>query len=352
MPNNPPWWRRPGVHLRHDAHLWIRHDAARFVRPGFDPADVFPTLARKAPPAPAPTIDDERTDEIARERRFLDAINAALAEVNAEMARRRALDAKYSPTQPRVPAGNPRGGQWTDRSGGQNTGQGNVQDAGQGTAASLAQPMGNVDVGDLRGSSELGDLFNIAPADSRTGGVQLTANLPDDPNKTPPDDPPPKVPQKEPETREGRMGFARDAAQWILRNAARRAPAVDAFLGTLDQISEIKAITAAIKSANDPAKTLEELQEPIGTDSQPGYHDHHIVGQHAGNRLRFGDSMIDSRENQVRIPVLKHIDISAWYSRGNNEYGGLSPRDYLRDKDWDEQMRVGLDRLREHKVLK
>src|SRR6185369_42124 len=134
--------------------LWIRHDAARFVRPGFDPADVFPTLARKAKPAPPPSIDDELTDEIARERRSLDAINAALAEVNAEMARRRALDAKYSPTQPRIPAGNPRGGQWTDRSGGQNTGQLIGQDSGQSTAASLAQPMGNVDVGDLRASSE------------------------------------------------------------------------------------------------------------------------------------------------------------------------------------------------------
>jgi hypothetical protein len=62
--------------------------------------------------------------------------------------------------------------------------------------------------------------------------------------------------------------------------------------------------------------------------------------------------MIDSRENQVRIPVLKHIDISAWYSKGNDDFGGQSPRDYLRDKDWDEQMRVGLDRLRKHKVLK
>jgi len=30
----------------------------------------------------------------------------------------------------------------------------------------------------------------------------------------------------------------------------------------------------------------------------------------------------------------------------------LSPRDYLRGKDWDEQMRIGLDILRKHKVLK
>src|SRR4051812_41654451 len=88
MPNDQPWWRHPRVRLRHDMHLWIRHDAARFVLPGFDPADVFPTLARKAPPAPAPSFDDELAEEIARERRCLDAINAALAEVNAEMARR------------------------------------------------------------------------------------------------------------------------------------------------------------------------------------------------------------------------------------------------------------------------
>ena len=148
------------------------------------------------------------------------------------------------------------------------------------------------------------------------------------------------------------MDFIRDAAEWVARNILRRAPAVDAFFGAANQVKEINALTDAIKSANDPAKTLEELQEPIGTKSQSGYHDHHIVGQHAQNREQFGDIRIDSRENQVRIPVLRHIDISAWYSTGNDEYGGLSPRDYLRDKDWDEQMRVGLDRLRYHKVLK
>jgi len=64
----------------------------------------------------------------------------------------------------------------------------------------------------------------------------------------------------------------------------------------------------------------------------------------AGNR-------IDSRENRVRIPTLKHIDVSRWYSTKNEKYGGLSPRDYLRDKDWEEQMRIGLDILREYRVL-
>src|SRR5436305_255150 len=183
MPDDTPWWRRPGVHLRHDAHRWIRHDAARFVRLGFDPADVFPTLAREAQSVPAPTFDDELAAWIEAGRRSLDAIPAAVNEVNAEMARRRALDAKYSPTQPRVPAGIPRGGRWTDRYGGQNAGQPIGQGTGQGTAASLTQPMGNVGIGNVTGSSEVGDLFNIAPSGTSRDGVQLAANVPDDPNK-------------------------------------------------------------------------------------------------------------------------------------------------------------------------
>jgi hypothetical protein len=59
---------------------------------------------------------------------------------------------------------------------------------------------------------------------------------------------------------------------------------------------------------------------------------------------------------QYRSPRPEGLDqtknINAWYSRGNEEFGDLSPRDYLRGKDWDEQMRVGLDILRKYKVLK
>jgi hypothetical protein len=66
MPHDSPWWRRPGVRLRHDMHLWIRHDAARFVRPGFDPADVFPTLARKPDAAKAAPLDAELAAEVAK----------------------------------------------------------------------------------------------------------------------------------------------------------------------------------------------------------------------------------------------------------------------------------------------
>jgi hypothetical protein len=133
MPHDSPWWRRPGVRLRHDMHLWIRHDAARFVRPGFDPADVFPTLARKADTAKAAAFEAK----IAARRRLLAMLREQVAELRAELKRRRALEEKYSPSQPRVPAGNPRGGQWTDRSGGQGTVAGPSQDTAQSQDADL-----------------------------------------------------------------------------------------------------------------------------------------------------------------------------------------------------------------------
>jgi hypothetical protein len=77
--------------LRHDAHLWIRPDAARFVLPGFDPADVFPTLARERAQAEAAkerarAAEDAALDaEIEYERRLLAAMRAELNEVKAEL---------------------------------------------------------------------------------------------------------------------------------------------------------------------------------------------------------------------------------------------------------------------------
>jgi hypothetical protein len=146
---------------RHDAHLWIRHDAARFLPPGTDPADVYPTLRQQREAAE----DAAFTAKIAASRRFLAALRAEVDELKAALARRRLEEAKYSPSQPRVPAGNPRGGQWTDRSGGQS------QDQSQGIG--LAQPMGDVELGDVSGSSELGDLFQIKPDETPLIGEQI-----------------------------------------------------------------------------------------------------------------------------------------------------------------------------------
>jgi len=173
--------------IRHDWRMWIRPDIARWMKPGVDPADVIPALARERAQQQA-AIERARAAEdaaLAAEiddwRRAQAAIEEEVKELNAEMARwRRRVaeeEAKYSPSQPRVPAGDPRGGQWTDRTGGQGTVADPSQDTGQGTAASLAQPMGNVELGDVSGSSELGDLFRMKPDDTRVDGVQVGGDV-------------------------------------------------------------------------------------------------------------------------------------------------------------------------------
>jgi hypothetical protein len=162
---------------RHDAHLWIRPDAARFLPPGMDPAELYPTLARKPDAAKAAAFEAEVAAEVAAGYRLLAVLREEVAELRAELKRRRALEAKYSPSQPRVPSGDPRGGQWTDRSGGQGTVAGPSQDTGQSQDADLTQPMGNVDVGDVSGSSELTGLFNITPGETRVDGVQLAGGF-------------------------------------------------------------------------------------------------------------------------------------------------------------------------------
>ena len=54
----------------------------------------------------------------------------------------------------------------------------------------------------------------------------------------------------------------------------------------------------------------------------------------------------------VRVPTLKHWQITGWYMFKNDTYGGVSPRTYLRGKDWGERMRVGRDALVRNEVLK
>jgi hypothetical protein len=155
--------------IRHDWRMWIRPDIARWMKPGVDPADVIPALARERALKQAAMERARAAEEAALAaeiedwRRAQAAIKEELGELKAEMARwRRRVaeeEAKYSPSQPRVPAGNSRGGQWTRIGGG----------IGQSPSPGIAQPMGSVDIG--AGSSETEGLFNIAPATPGDSGV-------------------------------------------------------------------------------------------------------------------------------------------------------------------------------------
>jgi hypothetical protein len=92
---------------------------------------------------------------------------AEVDELKAARARRRLEEAKYSPSQPLVPKRNPGGGQFTRIGGG----------TGQSPSTNIAQPMGDVDIGDVSGSSDVDGLFNIAADQTSIDGVDLAAGF-------------------------------------------------------------------------------------------------------------------------------------------------------------------------------
>ncbi|MBS0528195.1 MAG: hypothetical protein JSS22_02230 [Proteobacteria bacterium] len=293
-------------------------------------------------------------------------MSAELASIKAAIAQRRAArdrEDKYSPNQPRVPAGNGReSGRWTDGSYGAgarprviidttnlDTDSDGDDAGGDGSGASAS--ISAFDIGDISSESGSLGLFDIKPRENRLQGVQLAGDPPD---RLPPivvtQERPPEIPPPERGIAERSIDFIRRAAEYV-RIVGRLSHAAGALFEALEQAEGLRGETAAIKSANDPPRTLEELQTRARLPSEPGYQTHHIVGQFEQNRLQFGDGLIYSRENEVRIPVVKHMDISRFYSTPNAQFGGLSPRDYLRGKSWDEQMQVGLNVLKRFGVL-
>ena len=61
---------------------------------------------------------------------------------------------------------------------------------------------------------------------------------------------------------------------------------------------------------------------------------------------------MDDPDNLARIPTAKHWDLNRWYEKPEREFDGLTPRQYLQGKSWDERWQVGLRGLRALGVLK
>jgi hypothetical protein len=193
------------------------------------------------------------------------------------------------------------------------------------------------------------------PRDDRgrwSGGSDGSVRPPDvGHNQGPPLEDPPKIPKAEPPTAKAKNDFLKAAARWLA--AARALGArVSGFIAAYQALSWLDTDRPFIESYQDPPKSLEELQDAAQGPRQRGYHDHHIAEQDAAREAGFPEEMVDGPENKVRIPALKHWEITGWYMTKNEKFGGRSPREYLHDQEWAERRRVGLEALIEHKVLR
>ena len=175
--------------------------------------------------------------------------------------------------------------------------------------------------------------------------------------------PPPDIPAIEPSTTQQINTVLRGLATWlgralaVLGAAYELDPRVQMLLAAIEATVWLADYLPKIFSYLDDPKTLEDLRTAATRPAPPGYEIHHIVEAQKGsdnpqsNARTFPD-LIDSPANLVRIPYWKHVEISSWYSTINEDYNGLSPRDYLRGKSWEEQYEIGLKALRRFGVLK
>jgi hypothetical protein len=174
--------------------------------------------------------------------------------------------------------------------------------------------------------------------------------------------PSPEIPTAEPATAQQRNPVLRSVATWLgsasasLGSAFQLDPRVRALFATIEAPSWVADYLPKVLSYLDEPKTLQELQNAVGEPGN-GYETHHIVeaqknsAKPQSNARRFPDR-VDSRENLVRVPYWKHVEISAWYSKPDKRRGGLSPRDSLRGKSWEDQYKMGIDKLKDFGVLK
>jgi hypothetical protein len=170
-----------------------------------------------------------------------------------------------------------------------------------------------------------------------------------------------EIPSQLPASTQLRNQIVKQVVKLIARLAVEAA-LIDSGIGTAVGVSMLVADainTAAwlkdyapvIQSYFDAPKSLDELQQNALT-SRSGYDIHHIAEQTPAENAGFPRSMIDAPENLVSVPRFKHQEISDWYSTANEDLDKLTPREYLRDKDWDARTTIGLNALKDVGVLK
>jgi hypothetical protein len=156
----------------------------------------------------------------------------------------------------------------------------------------------------------------------------------------------PRIPPERPPTGPERTAVAKGLAIWL---AERQADVADAA-HFVARSSWLYHALPSIRSYLDGPKTLGELQSAAST-SKAGYDVHHIVERTSAEEDGYSQKRINAPDNLASIPRMKHWEINAWFQTKNDRYGGMSPRDHLSGKNWDERQRVGLEALKRYGVL-
>ena len=258
--------------------------------------------------------------------------------------RRHALASKsgFNPNQPRVPAGNANGGQWT--SGGAGGGGVSVRfPLAVGDEAGLGIFGEEGAFEDFYGYEEFIDFGELDVFDD-DGLTDFS-----DARRRPPL-PPIETPSGIPSIRPDNVQHINQVAREVARN-----PYLSAyyFVTVAESVGHwLNEKHAEIRANLDPPKSLEELHDAVFRSDKNGYDDHHIVERWTAREGLFSDARVYNNENVVSILRYKHEQINSWYQRPNDEFGGLTPRQYLQGKSWDEHRRICLDALRDAGVLK
>ncbi len=199
------------------------------------------------------------------------------------------------------------------------------------------------------GSIDSDDAIIISDAELDNDWIvgEQYANVGEPPPPLGHNNPPPDVPEERPANAQVRNSAVKDVARWFGR-AAGKAGALGVVITGASWLANHEP---EIVASADPPKSLSELQDAVSS-ARPCYQRHHIVEQTSARQDGFSSTEIDGSENLVSIPTLKHREITSWYQTKNPEFGGLSPRDYLRGSSWDERRQIGLRALRDTWVLR
>jgi hypothetical protein len=155
-------------------------------------------------------------------------------------------------------------------------------------------------------------------------------------------------------------------------------------LGQIDDALAVANIAAAIKEFHDLAVdvaaavdflrkapyTLDQLRVSPDSVSFPSYKEfckvdiekrfrragdgleyHHIVEQGGDNEDNIPPEQLHSTDNIIKLPTIVHEAITAEYTTPQDEYGGMTLREYLRGKPYEVQYEEGIKVLRKLSII-